>query len=123
MRYARIIDGKVSEFREFAREPDPNPKKGFDWRPCPLGIKPEVDPETEVLESPTYQVGASEVTETFTKRDKTAQELDNAKEAELTAVQRLLFEVNFDQENRIRTLEGKNTITKVQYRDALKARL
>ena len=32
---------------------------------------------------------------------------------------RLLFEVNFDQENRIRVLEGKPQITRIQYRDAL----
>jgi hypothetical protein len=34
---------------------------------------------------------------------------------------RLNFEVNFNQENRLRVLEGKPTITKLQYRDALKA--
>lgn len=31
---------------------------------------------------------------------------------------RFLFEVNFDQENRVRALEGKAAITRVQYRDA-----
>lgn len=34
---------------------------------------------------------------------------------------RLLFEINFDQENRIRALEAKTTITKIQYRNAIKA--
>ena len=32
---------------------------------------------------------------------------------------RLLFEMNFDQENRIRVLEGKATITKAQYKNAI----
>lgn len=32
---------------------------------------------------------------------------------------RLFFEINFDQENRIRVLEGKSKITKQQYKDAL----
>lgn len=32
---------------------------------------------------------------------------------------RLLFEINFQQENRIRVLEGKTPITRAQYRDAL----
>lgn len=32
---------------------------------------------------------------------------------------RLMFEVNFNQENRIRTLEGKAIITRTQFRDAL----
>jgi hypothetical protein len=34
---------------------------------------------------------------------------------------RLLFEINFDQENRIRALEAKAAITKIQYRNAIKA--
>ena len=38
------------------------------------------------------------------------------------AEDRLLFEINFDQENRIRALEGKAAITRAQYRDALVAR-
>lgn len=37
----------------------------------------------------------------------------------LDAKERLDFEVNFDQENRIRALEGKAAITRAQYRDAL----
>lgn len=32
---------------------------------------------------------------------------------------RLLFEINFDQENRIRVLEGKPAISRAQYRAAL----
>lgn len=32
---------------------------------------------------------------------------------------RLLFEINFNQENRLRALEGKAAITRAQYRDAL----
>jgi hypothetical protein len=35
---------------------------------------------------------------------------------------KLNFDVNFDQENRIRVLEGKAAITKAQYKNALIAR-
>lgn len=35
------------------------------------------------------------------------------------AIDRFLFEVNFDQENRLRLLEAKPEITRVQYRNAL----
>lgn len=38
------------------------------------------------------------------------------------AVDRLWFEVNFDQENRVRAQESKAQITRIQYRDALIAR-
>ena len=57
-------------------------------------------------------------------RLKTPAELDAEKVIECTSrlddkTQRLLFEVNFDQENRVRALEGKPAITKTTYRDAL----
>ena len=34
-------------------------------------------------------------------------------------IRKLLFDLNFNQENRLRALEGKGAITKSQYRDAL----
>jgi hypothetical protein len=37
----------------------------------------------------------------------------------IDGLDRLWFEVNFDQENRVRALEGKAAITRAQYRDAL----
>lgn len=38
-------------------------------------------------------------------------------------IRRLIFEIEFDQENRIRVLEGKASTTKAVYRDALLTRL
>lgn len=40
---------------------------------------------------------------------------------DLSKINRLNFEMNFNQENRIRVLEGRPAVTRVQYRDALKA--
>lgn len=45
--------------------------------------------------------------------------IDNVATRAIDAVDRLWFEVNFNQENRIRVLEGKPQVTKAQYRDAL----
>jgi hypothetical protein len=45
--------------------------------------------------------------------------LDARAQRSIDTTDRLLFEVNFDQENRIRALEGKAAVTKIQYRDAL----
>lgn len=45
--------------------------------------------------------------------------LDNVATRAIDAVDRLWFEIKFNQENRIRVLEGKPQITKAQYRDAL----
>ena len=55
---------------------------------------------------------------------KTLEQIDAEKVIEYASrlddkTQRLLFEINFDQENRVRALEGKSAITKTQYRDAL----
>ena len=47
---------------------------------------------------------------------------DEIAQAAVDGKDRLLFEVNFDQENRLRALEGKTAITRAQYRDALIAR-
>ncbi len=44
---------------------------------------------------------------------------DTRAQADVDGKDRLLFEINFDQENRIRALEGKAAITRATYRDAL----
>lgn len=59
----------------------------------------------------------------FAVRDKTVPELDAEKEGALDRYDRLSFDLNFDQENRIRVLEVKAPVTRAQYRAALKARL
>jgi hypothetical protein len=88
-------------------------------------IDPAWNPATQVRTGPVLQEDhAAEIRRyVWTVRDKTAQELDGEKELSLDAYDRLSFLVNFDQENRIRALEGKAAITQLQYRNALKARL
>lgn len=56
-------------------------------------------------------------------RDDVVAEDDIKHAFEMDNVTRLLFEINFDQEKRLRVMEGKPAINKTQYRDALKARL
>src|SRR4051812_41078662 len=48
-----------------------------------------------------------------------AAQLDLRAGVAVDGTDRLWFEVNFDQENRIRALEGKAAITRAQYRNAL----
>lgn len=48
-----------------------------------------------------------------------ALETEASKALQADKLRQLLFEINFDQENRVRVLEGKSVITRVQYRDAL----
>ena len=46
---------------------------------------------------------------------------DNKAARAIDAADRLWFEVNFNQENRVRVLEGKQPISRATYRDALLA--
>jgi G3E family GTPase len=90
-----------------------------------ITVKPPFNEATEVREGPAISADHVQETHTitWTVRAKTAQEIDDAKELTLNKYDLLNFEVNFDQENRIRALENKAQITRLQYRNALKARL
>lgn len=56
-----------------------------------------------------------------TDADMVSSELDTEANNALSIskIERLLFEINFDQENRLRVLEGGAAITKTQYKNAL----
>lgn len=59
-----------------------------------------------------------------TEQDVIDSELDNEAQIETSGASKkdkLLFEINYDQEERLRVLEGAGTITKQQYKDALVA--
>lgn len=111
------------KFRHLDAQPPDLPLKGLTWLPAPVVPVPSYDPETHVLEGPTYIIGPTEVTEQWTVREKTAQEIDDAKTARVNEYDRLGFEIAFDMENRVRVLEGRASVTRAQYRTALKARL
>lgn len=98
-------------------------KAGFKWLPCPEVPRPSYDRKTHILTGPTYVIGAESVTEVWTLTAKDATQLDQDREQTINSYGRLEFEVEFDQENRIRALEGRSTVTKTQYRNALKTRL
>jgi hypothetical protein len=124
MRYALVktSDNSINRF-DTSVEPNVQTKAGFAWRACPDVARPSFDPATEVVEGPTYTVGASSVTEVWTKRSLTAQEISDRKDAKIGSIDALQFSVMFDMENRVRVLESKPAVTAAQYRAALKARL
>lgn len=124
MRYALVktSDNSINRF-DGSVDPDVQTKPGFVWRACPHVAKPAFDPATETVEGPTYTVNASDVTEVWTKRALTAQEISDRKDGKISSIDALQFAVSFDMENRVRALEAKAPITAAQYRAALKARL
>ncbi len=75
----------------------------FDWidvRPQPTQIELDAVTDQEVIDS----------------------ELDTeaGNQVEASNFNRLLFEIHFDAENRVRALEGKSLVTKLQYKTAVK---
>lgn len=78
--------------------------------------------EDEVVEwlDPRPQPSQSEI-DAVTDQNVIDSELETEanKSIDVSKKDRLLFEINFDQENRMRVLEGKPVITKQVYKDAL----
>ncbi len=76
--------------------------EGLQWTD-PLQVKPTLaEINAEIANISTIQMD-----------DEASRAINNAKQ------NRLLFEINFDQENRIRVLEAKPAINRTQYRNAL----
>ena len=90
---------------------------GFDGVTPPAGSV-EVPSPPSHADFETWNFGASQW-----DRDTDADDREAAGEFtgdfEDNRVKRLLFEINFDQENRLRALEGAPAITKAQYKAAL----
>ena len=122
-RFALIIDNALVKLQDWPTNPDDIARKNVKFLPCDQVAPPSFDPNTETVEGPTYNIGATAVTETWTKRALTSQELSVLKDGKISSIDSLHFQIAFDIENRVRTLEGKATITMVQYRSALKAKL
>lgn len=123
MRYALVSPANAVD--RFANDIDPTvaTKAGWRWLPCPVVDRPTINGATQITEGPVFVLGAAEVVETYVVRTLTAAELDARKEARLSAEDKLQFDVHFDMENRVRVLEGRPPVTRLQYRNALKALL
>lgn len=122
-RYALVRPDNTVDRLQVNIDPTVQTKPGFRWLSCPAVPQPVIDAAVEIVEGPAYVVGANEVTETWTKRAKTAGELNAEKDGRISALDKLQFLIAFDMENRVRVIEGKLAVTAAQYRAALKARL
>jgi hypothetical protein len=134
-RCARVDNGVLVTYRTWAPSdlmapdgcPPDAPHKGIAWLPAPEVAPPAYDEATQVLTGPTVTIGETEVTTSYSVRDKTAQELadeaDAAKEDRLKSVDLFVLKTLCDHESRIRVLEGKSAITLAQCRAAIKATL
>ncbi len=86
--YACINDGDLTIRREVdgdkafrAGTPPDLPRKAFSWVPIVI-VNPSFDPPTQVRTGPVDVVTPTEVTRTWTVRNKTAQELEDEEDAQ-----------------------------------------
>lgn len=124
MKYAVYIYGEYKRDRDFDTLPD-LPHKPYIQFYTIERVKPEYDPETQVIEGPTIEEDHENKVRRFvwTVRDKTAQELDADKVNKVEGLNRVILEILFRHENRIRALEGKQAITVQQFKAAVKGML
>lgn len=124
MKYAVYIYGEYKRDRDFDTLPD-LPHKPYIQFYTIERVKPDYDPETQVIEGPTIEEDHTNKVRRFvwTVRDKTAQELNNEKTRIIDGLDRVLLKIAFNHENRVRALEGKQAITIEQFKAAVKGML
>ena len=126
-KYALVdpADAIVSELDERFVDPSVSTKDGYRWLIVEV-VREDTTTQSEwvVTDPPVIEVLADRVRKTITTRDMTSAEIDTVKtNIVMASVDELQFRHLFNLENRVRTLEGKSTITKEQYRNALKGML
>jgi len=124
-RCALLENGAIKEFRVFDGACPNNPagKPQFKWLPAPLAAVPSYDSEAQVLSGPMHTIEPNQVTQSYSVRNKTAQELDADKVGRVNAIADAVIRALCNHENRIRTVEVKPALSLAQCRDAFKALL
>lgn len=100
------------------------PAKSWRWLPAPIADAPDYDPATEIVEGPVYVVTEKGVVESYTVRDKTAQEISDEKDAVLNAMNIATFRALCHLKNEIRTkVESLQAWSQAQCLSAFKSLL
>ena len=127
-RYSLIKNNAVVETRAYESQPENLPHKGITWLPF-VEEYPAFDPSTEKLNAANTKIEAERVYRTATVHTITAEEVTAALElktdVKIAAAEsnETLFEIAFNQENRILALEGKGAVTKEQFKTAIRSLL
>jgi hypothetical protein len=117
-----VIDTKV-----FAVQP-PNPAgKSWRWLPVVVAGDGAFDPATHKRTGPVTTIEETQVVDTYTIELLDAQEISDAKDAAVGALNGSLYaalaKAMLNHENRIRVLEAKAPITMAQFKTGVKALL
>jgi hypothetical protein len=103
-------------FRVYAEKPADVPQKGWRWLPADPVTAPAFDPASQVREGPTYVVGASAVTESWSVRSKTVPEIDADKDAAIGGLNGSTYTVLMKV---LLSLENDNRAIKMKINDLL----
>ena len=105
VRCALIDSGAVKEYRVYDGKcpPDPKGKPEYRFLPAPKADRPEYDPATQVREGPVATIGDDAVTESWTVRDKTPDELAAETADRVQSINSVVFRVLCRHENEIRS--------------------
>ena len=132
MRYVLVEDGtdailkEVEGDREFRTGTPPDlPLKPFRWLPLEITNPGVDDHTTHIKEGPVTVVEIDKVTKTWTVLPRPQEEIDAAraaaKERSIPRSYSVEFKTMLDIENRTLALEGKPSVTELEYRETLKA--
>lgn len=102
--YAAVQSGVILERRDFASAPPDMTRKGFTWLPV-IRTDPDYDATTQVKTGPVTAINATDVTDVWTVRPKTTQELDADKAAAIAGITVAIIRALCNHENRLRDLQ------------------
>ena len=128
-KYARITSstGVIIEEKDEAefrggKPPPANVAKDWEWLPLVFD-KPSCNSAAEVLEGPEDVVTAEKITRTWTVRDKTPEEINADKDLQIPRTDSVQYKIMFDQETRVRKLEGLSPTTDDEFRVLLRSKV
>jgi hypothetical protein len=116
-------DGTIKYIRNAINMADCRVREGYKLLPCPEVPKPTFNKETHYLTGPHYTITDTEVVESWEIVAFTPEELDARKDTQVNQKDRVILQLLFNQENRLRVLEQKPELTMAAYKALVKGLL
>jgi len=128
-KYARITSstGDIIEEKDEAefrggKPPPANTAKDWEWLPVTVE-KPSYNIKTEVLEGPKDVVTAEKITRKWTVAKLSDKKIQDRKDLQIPSTDSVQYKIMFDQENRVRKLEGLSATTHDEFRVLLRSKV
>jgi hypothetical protein len=116
-------DGTIRNIRNAINIAGCRAREGYKILPCPEVPRPTFNKETHYLTGPHYTVTDTEVVESWEIVAFTPEELDARKDTQVNQKDRVILQLLFNQENRLRVLEQKPELTMAAYKTLVKGLL